>query len=103
MKFSPLVVSLTALCVGYSGVSHAEEASSYTRDANQAVLDSLPFETDRIDYDWANRGFIANREAPQIKTDDGHLVWDLSASEFLTHGDLWFVRKRGRRLSGSRV
>ena len=62
MKVSPLAVSLVALSIGCSGAGHAEDATNFTRDANQAVLDALPFETDGVDYDWANRGFIVNRE-----------------------------------------
>ena len=84
MKVSPLAVSLVALSIGCSGAGHAEDATNFTRDANQAVLDALPFETDGVDYDWANRGFIAHRDDPQIKTADGRLVWDLTATDFLS-------------------
>ena len=64
--------------------AQAEEPSAETIAANAAVLESLPFETDQQDFDWAMRGFIATREDPKITDEDGRVIWDLSATEFLS-------------------
>ena len=39
--------------------------------------------TSRQDFDFADRGFIATRADPRILAADGHVVWDLSAYDFL--------------------
>jgi alkyl sulfatase BDS1-like metallo-beta-lactamase superfamily hydrolase len=37
----------------------------------------------RQDFEFADRGFIATRADPKILAADGHVVWDLSAYDFL--------------------
>ena len=51
-------------------------ATEATREANQAVLDALPFE-DTSDFDNARRGFIDRPETLTIKDANGGIVWDL--------------------------
>jgi len=51
-------------------------ATKYTIDANQAVLESLPF-SDKKDFEDAQRGFIARPDTVSIRDSAGNLVWDL--------------------------
>ena len=37
----------------------------------------------RQDFEFADRGFVASRADPKILAADGHVVWDLSAYDFL--------------------
>ena len=37
----------------------------------------------RQDFDFAQRGFVATRADPKIVAADGHVVWDLTAYDFL--------------------
>ncbi len=57
-----------------------KEATSFTKEANKKVLQSLNF-SDRQDYEDARRGFIAAPKEP-IKAADGHIVWDMKSFEF---------------------
>lgn len=56
--------------------SHAKPATQATRTANQAVLQSLPF-NDKQDFEDAKRGFLTRPESLTIIADDGHVVWDM--------------------------
>jgi alkyl sulfatase BDS1-like metallo-beta-lactamase superfamily hydrolase len=38
---------------------------------------------DRQDFDFAQRGFVGTRTDPKILAADGHVVWDLTAYDFL--------------------
>ncbi len=61
-------------------------ATEATREANQAVLDALPFE-DTSDFDNARRGFIDRPETLTIKDANGGIVWDLEQyKQFITPG-----------------
>lgn len=75
------VILLSAFAA--SAVGAQTVATKATIEANKKVLDTLPFETDTKDFEWASRGFIANRADPLIKSDNGTVVWDLSATAFL--------------------
>ena len=51
-------------------------------DANAALLDALPFD-DTADFDDADRGFLGTLDDPVIRDDDGNVVWDTSAYDFI--------------------
>ena len=60
----------------------SKPASDFTRVANAAVLDRLPFE-DESDFERAARGFIAGPDALVIRGDDDNVVWDMTAYDFI--------------------
>lgn len=72
---------LTAFCIALIGSAEAQ-VSDATRAANAAMAQALPW-GDREDEDFANRGFIATSDQPQIRAADGHVVWDFTAYDFL--------------------
>ncbi len=57
-------------------------ATTSTDAVHQQILQSLPF-SNRQDFEFAERGFIATREDPLIKNADGGIAYDLSSYEFL--------------------
>lgn len=59
-----------------------ETPSAFTRQAHADVVAALPF-ADTRDFDWADRGFVATRTDPLIRTAAGQTVWDLGAFDFL--------------------
>lgn len=61
------------------------EATEFTRKANEAVAARLPI-GDEGDVRDSERGFIAAIEGPAIYNDDGSVVWDIEARQFL-NGD----------------
>ena len=63
------------------GSGHAAP-TSFTADANAAVLGELPFE-DQTDFENARRGFIGALENTVIRTDDGVEVWNLEKFGFV--------------------
>ena len=60
----------------------AVEATSYTKQKNQSVADSLALDEQR-DWDNARRGFIGTRKDPFIRNEAGQVVWSLSRFEFM--------------------
>jgi alkyl sulfatase BDS1-like metallo-beta-lactamase superfamily hydrolase len=60
----------------------AAEATTSTKDAREKILRELPF-SNKQDFEFAERGFIATREEPQIKDESGRLVFDLASYGFL--------------------
>ena len=63
-------------------ISISKTASSYTNQANAKVKEALNFQ-DRKDFDNAEKGFIATREDPIIKTSTGAIATDLRWFNFL--------------------
>ncbi|UPM53397.1 alkyl/aryl-sulfatase [Gottfriedia acidiceleris] len=63
-------------------LTQSKPATSFTKDANLAVYDTLNFD-DRQDFIDANRGFIAPLEAKIIKNDFGEVVWDIEQLDYL--------------------
>ncbi|MFN3516505.1 MAG: alkyl/aryl-sulfatase [Novosphingobium sp.] len=57
-------------------------ASAATIAAQQAVAKSLPAEDGR-DAEFAKRGFVATREDPLIRNQQGQPVWNLAAYDFV--------------------
>ena len=62
------------------------QATDVTRAAIAKMAASLPMQ-DRQDFDDVTRGFVGRSEQRQITTDDGRVVWDLDAYEFLRGAD----------------
>lgn len=57
-------------------------ASNYTRIANDAVREALPF-ADQRSFENASRGFIASIDPVTFTRPDGRVTYDLSAVDFL--------------------
>ena len=71
-----------ALLFAFTGAASAQVSES-TRASNAAFSQTLPW-GDREDEDFANRGFVAAYDQPQIRTADGsRVVWDFTAYDFL--------------------
>lgn len=77
-KVIPLVVALGLTPVA----AHSQQATEQTAKANQTVLDELPF-GDRTDFKNARRGLIAKPEEKKITNEQGDLVFDIGAFDFL--------------------
>jgi alkyl sulfatase BDS1-like metallo-beta-lactamase superfamily hydrolase len=58
------------------------DAEPLTAALNRAVLESLPF-ADTQDFDDAGRGLLATLPEPEIKNDQGRVVWSLRDYGFL--------------------
>lgn len=57
-------------------------ASDVTAQANQAVLDALPF-ADTRSFDDARRGFVGSLPDGKVLDDNGNVAWDMSPYAFL--------------------
>jgi alkyl sulfatase BDS1-like metallo-beta-lactamase superfamily hydrolase len=75
------VMAALMLSLALGGAAHAEVTET-TRAANAAMAETLPW-ADREDEDFATRGFISAWDQPQIRADDGRVVWDFSVYNFL--------------------
>jgi alkyl sulfatase BDS1-like metallo-beta-lactamase superfamily hydrolase len=58
------------------------EATTSTKDAREKLLKELPF-SNKQDFEFADRGFIATREDRLIKDETGRVVFDLASYDFL--------------------
>ncbi len=58
------------------------EATTSTKEVREKILKELPF-SNKQDFDFAARGFIATLDDPKIKDDNGKIVFDLSSYDFL--------------------
>ena len=56
--------------------------TTITAEANQRVLGELPF-SDRQDFDDAMRGLIASDKALKVSNQEGEVIWDQTAYEFI--------------------
>ena len=68
------------------GIVFGKDATPATIEANAAVLSELPFE-DRLDYEMAQRGFIATLPDGEILADSGGVAWTLKDYAFLSRND----------------
>jgi alkyl sulfatase BDS1-like metallo-beta-lactamase superfamily hydrolase len=66
---------------GADGNGHTAPTAA-TVAANEAVRDSLDF-SDRQDFEDATRGLIATDPALRARTENGGIVWDMPAYEFI--------------------
>jgi alkyl sulfatase BDS1-like metallo-beta-lactamase superfamily hydrolase len=58
-------------------------AASAASRQQLAEMQKLVDADDRVDFDFAERGFIATRSDPVIRNAQGGVVWDLSSYDFL--------------------
>lgn len=75
------VLLWTAAAQG-EGTVGPKPATPATIEANAATAAGLPFE-DAGDFELSARGFIADLAGQKVMTDDGRLVWDFTAYDFL--------------------
>ena len=75
------VLSLAAILLATAAAAQIDPPSAATIARQRAVQASLPF-ADRRDFALADRGFVATRRDPLIKTPDGRVAWDLNAYAF---------------------
>jgi alkyl sulfatase BDS1-like metallo-beta-lactamase superfamily hydrolase len=66
-----------------SAAAQPKDAEPATRQANAAVLTSLPF-SDRSDFEEAQRGFIASIPDGIMSTDGQRAIWSMKPYAFLT-------------------
>jgi alkyl sulfatase BDS1-like metallo-beta-lactamase superfamily hydrolase len=65
-------------------MTERKDATKATRDANDRLLEELPFE-DRQDFEEAERGFVAPlADGGVTRADDGHNAWDLTRFSFIS-------------------
>ena len=76
-------IRLIAAAIAALGVTTAvfaatpsKPATPFTKQANQQVLQELPF-ADKQDFEDAQRGLIAREDVVTIKDAKGNVVWDL--------------------------
>ncbi|MCV6587011.1 MAG: MBL fold metallo-hydrolase [Marinibacterium sp.] len=75
-------LGVLALACTFAAQVNAQDATSATQAANAAVLEELNF-SNRQDFEDATRGFIGAIDPPVVVDDEGTVVWDLDAYEFL--------------------
>ncbi|MFC1841148.1 MBL fold metallo-hydrolase, partial [Thermodesulfobacteriota bacterium] len=65
-------------------MSEPKKASTFTIEKNKALYEDpvLDWE-DKIDFENAQRGFIARMEDLVIRNEDGEIVWELTPYGFL--------------------
>jgi alkyl sulfatase BDS1-like metallo-beta-lactamase superfamily hydrolase len=89
-----MVVIVTAFGFAISSPAFGQEQhfnpkgkppSNYTIEKQEALRKSLPFEDER-DFEEQKRGFIAAPSYKQIEKEDGTVIWDMEAFEFLLQG-----------------
>lgn len=62
--------------------SKKKDATEFTKKANDALLDYLPFD-DKTDYENAHRGFIATLNEGVIKDENGKVVYNMKEYDFI--------------------
>lgn len=89
-----LLILLLALSHSFVYAQNTEP-SRFTKEANEQVLKSLPFENTQ-DFEDATRGFIATIDKPSITDKNGKEVYGLAVWDFLkqeapatTNPSLW--------------
>src|SRR3954469_15128257 len=62
------------------------DATPITQARNHALLGALPF-GDTQDSEDARRGFLGTRSEPEIRNEQGRIVWSLADEPFLADAD----------------
>lgn len=82
MKSLSSYPALSAGIIGFSLIfgqlAFAKPATEYTKAANTAVLETLPFD-DKTEFEDAMRGFLKKPEKLVIKSAEGKILWDLES------------------------
>ena len=76
-----IAAASVAAMTATGALAQASEASEATRSGNAAVAASLP--RDAEDEDFASRGLIAGPSDDDIKDQNGNVVWDFRAYDFV--------------------
>jgi alkyl sulfatase BDS1-like metallo-beta-lactamase superfamily hydrolase len=63
-----------------------KDATPITQARNRALLDVLPFDETQ-DFEDARRGFLGTWPEAEIRSEDGHVVWNLAEETFLGDDD----------------
>ena len=58
------------------------EATTTTKEAREKILKELPF-ANKQDFEFAERGFVATLENPEVKDDTGRVVFNTAGYDFL--------------------
>lgn len=84
MKLLPLILlaSASPLAAATPGALEPKPASKATIEAQKASAAQLPAEDGR-DADFADRGFIATRTDPVIRSREGTQIWNLAAYDWM--------------------
>ncbi len=77
-----ILFSVCMLCLGHDAVFAENAATSATIQQNKEVLNYLPF-ANKDDYADAKKGFIATAKERQIKTDKGHVIYNIDKFDFI--------------------
>ncbi|MCP1225267.1 MBL fold metallo-hydrolase [Sebaldella sp. S0638] len=77
-----IVMLSLVLSMSLFAAEEAKEATNFTKNVNNQVLNELPF-SDTQDFEDAKKGFIEELPDLVIKGSDGHNVWDLNSFQFL--------------------
>lgn len=85
-----IIASLLWYGCGNDKLEYAKDAdknghispTKITTEANQKVLNELPF-SNTEDFDQATKGFIAKDDALVIKNQEGKVIWDMTAYDFI--------------------
>lgn len=64
----------------------SNHATAHTKRAIEEFAKPLPFH-DKQDFADAEKGFVGKSKERQIKSKDGHVVWDLDAYDFMVGHD----------------
>ena len=92
MKLNPFVKSLalcgllTSLPVYVFADATQKDATSATKQANDALYQQLPFDN-KTDFADAHKGFIAALPDAVIKGEAGNIVWDPKQYSFIKEGE----------------
>ncbi|MFB2703798.1 alkyl/aryl-sulfatase [Marinobacter shengliensis] len=81
-----LAFSAALLCPALAQADAPKPASDVTAQANQAVLNQLPF-SDTRSFDDAQRGFLGALPDGKVLDENGHVAWDMSPYAFLAKDD----------------
>ncbi|MBB4124423.1 alkyl/aryl-sulfatase [Martelella radicis] len=76
------LLAVSGVALGLAATANAQDATQTTIEANDALLDYLPFDDD-TDFENARRGLIATLDSDQITMPDGTPVYDMAAFDFL--------------------
>ncbi|MEG0700510.1 MAG: alkyl sulfatase dimerization domain-containing protein [Muribaculaceae bacterium] len=78
-----MAVIAVCLCVtSYAQDGQKTQASSYTKDANEAIKNYLPF-SDMQDFKDAKRGFMGTIAEREVRNSDGSLAFSIKGWDFL--------------------
>ncbi|MGL5726814.1 MAG: alkyl/aryl-sulfatase, partial [Plesiomonas sp.] len=75
-------IILSSIVFPANAATPAKNATEQTKEVNQKLAESLPF-SDKQDFEFAQKGFIARPKELVIKNKDGVPVWDMESYSFI--------------------